>query len=60
MAGIQAYMSIRRHVSDTGFSVFEDIDESNEPDNEKVCVTVLLSMFPRSLWGVRNYNILHS
>ncbi|XP_022861062.1 nuclear cap-binding protein subunit 1 [Olea europaea var. sylvestris] len=35
MAGIQAYMSIRRHVSDTGFSVFEDIDESNEPDNEK-------------------------
>ncbi|KAL2473257.1 Nuclear cap-binding protein subunit 1 [Forsythia ovata] len=35
MAGIQAYMSIRRHVSDTGFSVFEDIYESNQSDNEK-------------------------
>ncbi|XP_037491219.1 nuclear cap-binding protein subunit 1 [Jatropha curcas] len=35
MVGIQAYMSIRRHNSDTGLSFFEDDDESEKGATEK-------------------------
>ncbi|KAL3643129.1 Nucleic acid dioxygenase ALKBH1 [Castilleja foliolosa] len=35
MVGIQAYMSIRRHVSDAGCSVFEYIDDRSQGDCEK-------------------------
>ncbi|XP_004248287.1 nuclear cap-binding protein subunit 1 [Solanum lycopersicum] len=35
MVGVEAYLSIRRRVSDAGVSVFEDIEESNNVVNEK-------------------------
>ncbi|PIN12221.1 Nuclear cap-binding complex, subunit NCBP1/CBP80 [Handroanthus impetiginosus] len=35
MVGIQAYMSIRRHVSDAGCSAFEYIDDRSQGDSEK-------------------------
>lgn len=37
MMGIQAYMSIRRHVSDAGCSPFEYIDDRSQGDGGKVC-----------------------
>lgn len=36
MVGVEAYLSIRKRVSDAGFSVFEDIEETNNAVNEKV------------------------
>lgn len=36
MVGIQAYLSIRRHNSDTGLSFFEDDGESGKGIVEKV------------------------
>lgn len=38
MVGIQAYMSIRRHVSDSGCSAFEYIDDRSQGDGGKVCL----------------------
>ncbi|KAL3325411.1 hypothetical protein AABB24_036575 [Solanum stoloniferum] len=35
MVGVEAYLSIRRRVSDAGVSVFEDIEETNNVVNEK-------------------------
>ncbi|XP_073297270.1 nuclear cap-binding protein subunit 1-like isoform X1 [Primulina huaijiensis] len=35
LVGIQAYLSIRRHVSDTGCSAFEYNDERNQDDSQK-------------------------
>ncbi|KAF9621019.1 hypothetical protein IFM89_015841 [Coptis chinensis] len=35
MVGIEAYLSIRKHVYDTGFSVFEFADESKKSVDEK-------------------------
>lgn len=35
MVGVEAYLSIRRRVSDAGVSVFEDIEETNNAVNEK-------------------------
>ncbi|XP_009769868.1 nuclear cap-binding protein subunit 1 isoform X1 [Nicotiana sylvestris] len=35
MVGVEAYLSIRKRVSDAGFSVFEDIEETNNAVNEK-------------------------
>ncbi|KAG8386641.1 hypothetical protein BUALT_Bualt03G0169800 [Buddleja alternifolia] len=35
MVGIQAYMSIRKHVSDSGCSPFERIDDRSQADGEK-------------------------
>ncbi|XP_042006458.1 nuclear cap-binding protein subunit 1-like [Salvia splendens] len=35
MVGIQAYMSIRRHVSDAGCSAFEHIDDRSQDDGGK-------------------------
>nr|GMC51624.1 nuclear cap-binding protein subunit 1 [Ipomoea batatas] len=43
MVGIEAYLSIRRHVSDSGFSVFEVIDDVDNGQNEKD--------FLEDLWG---------
>jgi hypothetical protein len=36
MVGIQAYLSIRRHASDSGLSFFEDDDETKNGLCEKV------------------------
>lgn len=36
MVGIEAYLSIRRHDSDTGLSFFEDNDESEKGNGDKV------------------------
>ena len=36
MLGIEAYLQIRRRVSDLGFSVFEDIDDTEKALTEKV------------------------
>lgn len=36
MVGIEAYMSIRKHVSDDGLLFFEDEDENEEGLKEKV------------------------
>lgn len=36
MVGIEAYLSIKRHNSDTGLSFFEDDDESGSDVVEKV------------------------
>lgn len=38
MAGLEAYLSIRRHTSDTGLSFFEEDDESGKGLVEKVCI----------------------
>lgn len=38
MVGVEAYLSIRRRVSDAGVSVFEDIEETNNVVNEKVYI----------------------
>nr|ACN43588.1 nuclear cap-binding protein [Solanum tuberosum] len=35
MVGVEAYLSIRRRVSDAGVSAFEDIEETNNVVNEK-------------------------
>ncbi|KAM7526901.1 hypothetical protein LguiA_016803 [Lonicera macranthoides] len=43
MVGIQAYLSIRRRVSNVGVSVFEDIDAPGKATNEKD--------FLEDLWG---------
>ncbi|XP_073039333.1 nuclear cap-binding protein subunit 1-like isoform X2 [Primulina eburnea] len=43
LVGIQAYMSIRRHVSDTGCCTFEYADERNQGDVQKD--------FLEDLWG---------
>uniref|UniRef100_A0A5B7BA70 Nuclear cap-binding protein subunit 1 n=1 Tax=Davidia involucrata TaxID=16924 RepID=A0A5B7BA70_DAVIN len=43
MVGIEAYLSIRRRVFDVGFSVFEDIDETEKATAEKD--------FLEDLWG---------
>lgn len=43
MVGIEAYLSIRRHVSDIGLSVFEDTDNTNKAHGEKD--------FLEDLWG---------
>lgn len=43
MVGIEAYFSIRRHVSDTGFAAFEDICENEGIQYEKD--------FLEDLWG---------
>lgn len=42
MVGVEAYLSIRRRVSDAGVSVFEDIEESNNVVNEKVYIRFML------------------
>lgn len=36
MVGIEAYLSIRRHVSDVGLSVFEDINKIDKLHVEQV------------------------
>lgn len=36
MVGIEAYLSIRRHVSDIGLSIFEEADKTNKDQGEKV------------------------
>nr|XP_043621052.1 nuclear cap-binding protein subunit 1 isoform X2 [Erigeron canadensis] len=43
MVGIEAYLSIRRHVSDVGLSVFEDMNKSDKLHVEKD--------FVEDLWG---------
>ncbi|KAK9273716.1 hypothetical protein L1049_018526 [Liquidambar formosana] len=43
MVGVQAYLSIRRHVSDVGLSFFEDDDETEKSVDEKD--------FLEDLWG---------
>lgn len=43
MVGIEAYLSIRRHVSDVGLSVFEDIDKIDKLHREQD--------FVEDLWG---------
>lgn len=37
MVGIEAYMSIRRHVSDAGCSPFEHIGDRSQNDGGEVC-----------------------
>lgn len=36
MVGVEAYLSIRKHVSDTGLSFFEDDDDSAKESTDKV------------------------
>lgn len=36
MVGLEAYLSIRRHASDSGLSFFEDDDESVNGNGDKV------------------------
>lgn len=36
MVGVEAYLCIRRHVSDIGLSCFEDDDETERSPDEKV------------------------
>lgn len=36
MVGVEAYLSIRRHISDIGLSFFEDDDETEKNPDEKV------------------------
>lgn len=36
MVGVEAYLSIRRHISDIGLSFFEDDDEAERSPDEKV------------------------
>ncbi|GAB4829606.1 Nucleic acid dioxygenase ALKBH1 [Ancistrocladus abbreviatus] len=43
MVGIEAYLSIRRHVPDIGFSIFVDVDEAENCFHEKD--------FLEDLWG---------
>ncbi|KAL6975042.1 Nucleic acid dioxygenase ALKBH1 [Sarracenia purpurea var. burkii] len=43
MVGVEAYLRIRRHVSDTGFSVFEGFDDTEKAHDEKD--------FLEDLWG---------
>lgn len=38
MVGIQAYMSIRKHVSDTGCSALEYTDDRSQGVGGKVCL----------------------
>lgn len=37
MVGIQAYLSIRRRLSDIGLAVFEDMEKIDKLHNEQVC-----------------------
>ena len=39
MVGIEAYLSIRRHASEAGLSFFEDDDESENSNTDKVHVS---------------------
>lgn len=45
MVGIEAYLSIRRHVSDIGLSVFEDTDNTDKAHGEKVCFLCYFKSF---------------
>ena len=36
MVGVEAYLSIRRHISDIGLSFFEDDDDTERSPDEKV------------------------
>lgn len=36
MVGVEAYLSIRKHTSDTGLSFFENDDENGEGISDKV------------------------
>ncbi|KAG5550845.1 hypothetical protein RHGRI_009325 [Rhododendron griersonianum] len=47
MSGVQGYFSLRRHVSDSGFSVFKDADDTENALDEKVEVLDFLE----DLWG---------
>ena len=43
MLGIEAYLKLRRRVSDLGFSIFEDIDDTEKALSEKVLsITIVL------------------
>lgn len=42
MSGVQGYFSLRRRVSDSGFSVFKDVDDTEKALDEKVEVLVTL------------------
>lgn len=44
MVGIEAYLSIRRHNSDTGLSFFEDDDESGRAVVEKVSFSFVVTL----------------
>ena len=44
MVGIEAYLSIRRHNSDTGLSFFEDDDESGRGVVEKVSFSFVVTL----------------
>lgn len=45
MSGVQGYFSLRRHVSDSGFSVFKDADDTENALDEKVEVLVTFLLF---------------
>lgn len=43
MVGIEAYLSIRRRVSDVGLSVFENINKDKLHVEQVCCYTILFS-----------------
>lgn len=51
MVGVEAYLSIRKHTSDTGLSFFENDDENGEGLSDKVgsCLANTLLQFTLSL-----------
>lgn len=46
MVGVEAYLSIRKRVSDTGLSAFEDDDENVREPNDKVQLIKFDIIFP--------------
>lgn len=50
MSGVQGYFSLRRRVSDSGFSVFKDVDDTEKALDEKVEVLVTLPNHLTNSW----------
>lgn len=55
MVGIEAYFSIRKHVSDTGFAAFENIEDKEGALNEKVCFFPFVLCLSRHIYRFDKY-----
>jgi hypothetical protein len=58
MVGIEAYLSIRKHTSDTGLSFFENVDEIERDLNNKVGFCLLILNFKLFFCCFRNMSVL--
>lgn len=58
MVGIEAYLSIRKHTSDSGLSFFENDDEIERDLNNKVGFCLLILNYKLFVCSLSNVNVI--